>query len=273
MSERRGRDHGHRRGLGVAAVLASLLLSSCALSVTTGDGARSPQRPPDARPSQGLLPWPTQEPGVAAGQPSHSHAGAGDDALAGEVRRARRALAGLGTGEREDRGPAYERDRFGTAWADVDGNGCNQRDDVLLRDARPGTAVVEQQGACDHDVLAGQWRDPYTGRLLVFDDLKDLGQAQAIQIDHVVPLGEAWASGAWRWSEERREQYANHLPGLLAVDGPTNASKSDDDPAAWRPRQSYQCRYALRWIQVKDTWELTVDTSERNALAQMLDAC
>lgn len=281
MSERRGRIRGRRGGLGICVALASLLLSSCALTVTTTESDRSAQRRPDAGPSQGLLPWPSEDPGTAPGGPSPTadegddpgDGAAAGDALAGQVRSARTALAGLGVGERDDRGPTYERDRFGTAWADLDGNGCNQRDDVLLRDARPGTVVVAQQGACDHDVLAGQWRDPYTGRLLVFDDLKDLGQAQAIQIDHVVPLGEAWASGAWRWSEERREQYANDLPGLLAVDGPTNASKSDDDPAAWRPRQSYQCRYALRWIRVKDTWGLTVDTSERNALTQMLDAC
>ncbi|WP_370288996.1 HNH endonuclease family protein [Nocardioides sp.] len=167
----------------------------------------------------------------------------------------------------------YERSAFGSSWADVDGNGCNQRDDVLLRDAVPASARTAQQGRCDHDVLAGSWVDPYTGRRLTFTDLKAPDQAQAIQIDHVVPLSEAWASGADRWSEEQRRTFANDLDNLLAVDGPTNASKSDGDPAAWRPRKGYQCAYATRWITVKSRYDLGADASEVAALRQMLDYC
>jgi hypothetical protein len=167
----------------------------------------------------------------------------------------------------------YRRDAFGTFWSDVDGNGCNQRDDVLLRDAEPGTVRVGRQGRCDHDLLAGTWVDPYTGRTLVFDNLKDLHQAEAIQIDHVVPLAEAWVSGARGWSADRRRRFANDLRELLAVDGPTNASKGDDDPAAWRPRKGYQCAYAKRWIAVKYRWKLAADASEVAALADMLGRC
>jgi hypothetical protein len=167
----------------------------------------------------------------------------------------------------------YLRDAFGSDWADTDDNGCNQRDDVLLRDAVVGTTRVQQQGSCDHDVLGGTWHDPYTGRTLRFTDLKELSQAQAIQIDHVVPLAEAWVSGARRWSRERREVFANDLAGLLAVDGPTNISKSDDDPAAWRPRKGYQCTYAQRWIAIKLRYRLAVDPPEKTALDQMLDRC
>ncbi|MFS3127501.1 hypothetical protein ACLM5J_03755 [Nocardioides sp. Bht2] len=79
----------------------------------------------------------------------------------------------------------YQRKAFGSAWRDTDRNGCNQRDDVLLRDAVPGSTRVQQQGRCDHDVLAGTWRDPYSGRTLQLDDLKNPSQAQAVQIDHV----------------------------------------------------------------------------------------
>ncbi|MDF1603734.1 HNH endonuclease family protein [Nocardioides sp. YIM 152315] len=200
---------------------------------------------------------------------------AGDPAPAGAIRpaEATRALDRLDVVPRSAAGPAYDRDAFGTAWADTDGNGCNQRDDVLLRDALPGTVTVATQGACDHDVLAGSWPDPYTGRTLTFDDLKAPAQAQAIQIDHVVPLAEAWRSGAASWSERRREAYANDLAVLLAVDGPTNAAKSDDDPAAWRPRRSFQCEYAARWVAVKSTWSLTADRSEVAGLEEMLGAC
>jgi hypothetical protein len=167
----------------------------------------------------------------------------------------------------------YRRDAFGNDWVDTDDNGCNQRDDVLLRDAVPGTTRVQSQGDCDHDVLAGTWLDPYTGRTLRFTDLKDLRQAEAIQVDHVVPLAEAWVSGARRWSRARREVFANDLDELLAVDGPTNMSKGDGDPASWRPRQGYQCSYARRWIAIKTRYDLAVDPPESSALAQMLDRC
>ena len=187
--------------------------------------------------------------------------------------RARAALDRLDRVARSPGGPAYDRDAFGEAWADVDGNGCNQRDDVLLRDARPGSVRVQRQGSCRHDVLAGTWIDPYTGARLVLDDLKDLGQAQAVQIDHVVPLAEAWISGAARWSPGRRERFANDLDALVASDGPTNASKGASDPAAWRPRQGYQCVYGRRWIAVKHRWRLGVDPSEAAALRELLDTC
>lgn len=199
------------------------------------------------------------QPSPVAGLPSAEEAG--------------RLLDGLVDAPRAWDGPAYDRDAFGSSWADTDGNGCNQRDDVLLRDAVAGSVTVAVQGGCDHDVVAGEWRDPYTGRDLVFDDLKDLRQAQAIQIDHVVPLAEAWRSGAAGWSADQRRAYANDLPGLLAVDGPTNASKSDGDPAAWRPRAAYQCAYARRWIAVKAEWDLAVDASEVAALEEMLARC
>ena len=167
----------------------------------------------------------------------------------------------------------YRRDAFGSDWVDTDDNGCNQRDDVLLRDAVRGTTRVQTQGACDHDVVAGTWHDPYTGRTLTFTDLKDLRQAEAIQIDHVVPLAEAWVSGARRWSRARRETFANDLDELLAVDGPTNMSKGDGDPASWRPPRGYQCTYARRWIAVKTRYRLAVDGSEKSALDRMLGLC
>jgi hypothetical protein len=187
--------------------------------------------------------------------------------------RARALLDRLVVRPRPQGTEGYHRDAFGSDWVDTDHDGCNQRDDVLLRDAVLGSTRVGQQGACDHDVLAGSWHDPYTGRTLTFADLKDLHQAEAIQIDHVVPLAEAWVSGARRWSRDRREVFANDLDELLAVDGPTNMSKGDGDPASWRPRKGYQCAYARRWIAVKVRYRLTIDPSEKAALQQMLGYC
>lgn len=211
---------------------------------------------------------PTDGPGDGAPTLGSPSATSGPQARA----EGRRLLARVRVTERT-RPDTYDRDAFGSAWADTDGNGCNQRDDVLLRDALPGTVTTAEQGACDHDVLAGSWRDPYTGATLAFDDLKDLAQAQAIQIDHVVPLSEAWASGADGWDEERRRTFANDLRNLLAVDGPTNAGKGDDDPAAWRPRKGYQCAYAVRWVTVKSRYDLAADASEVRALEEMLERC
>jgi hypothetical protein len=188
-------------------------------------------------------------------------------------REASAQLASLKVTNRVNPSSTYQRDAFGTSWVDTDHNGCNQRDDVLLRDAVPRTVKTGWQGSCDHDVLAGTWIDPYTGRRVVLTDAKDRSQSMAVQIDHVVPLNEAWVSGASEWSYDRRRVFANDLSNLLAVDGPTNESKGDDDPAAWRPRKGFQCPYAVRWIRVKARWGLTVDTSEVRALHEMLDYC
>jgi hypothetical protein len=190
-----------------------------------------------------------------------------------DARHARHVLAHLVVSPRPVGTRGYDRDAFGRDWIDTDGNGCNQRDDVLLRDAMPGTATIAPQGSCDHDVLAGTWQDPYTGRTLSFTDLKDLSEAEAIQIDHVVPLAEAWVSGARQWGTAERETFANDPRELLAVDGPTNMSKGDGDPATWRPRRGYQCAYARRWITVKARYGLAVDPSEKAALGELLGAC
>jgi hypothetical protein len=242
-----------RCGAGVVAV-ALLLLAGCATSTSS-----------DARPHLHR-----HRAHTAA---HHSRSPSPAQPVQGSAGQARADLDRLVVRPRPRGTEGYVRDAFGSDWVDIDHNGCNQRDDVLLRDAVPGTTRVAQQGACDHDVLAGTWHDPYTGRTLVFTDLKDLRQAQAIQIDHVVPLAEAWVSGARRWSRDRREGFANDLHELLAVDGPTNMSKGDGDPAAWRPRKGYQCSYAQRWIAVKSRYHLAVDPSEKAALVQMLGYC
>jgi hypothetical protein len=259
------------RGIAASLVVLAVVLSGC----DSGESAAgSPshhrshhveRRSPRAQPTPGK-PSPRPSRPTRSAHPTSAPGGAA-------TRAAYRALRHLVVRPRPTGTEGYVRDAFGSDWVDTDGNGCNQRDDVLLRDAVPGSTRVAQQGVCDHDVLAGTWHDPYTGRTLRFTDLKDLAQAEAIQIDHVVPLAEAWVSGARRWTTSKREMFANDLGELLAVDGPTNMSKGDGDPASWRPRQGYQCTYARRWISVKARYGLAVDPAERAALRQMLALC
>jgi hypothetical protein len=174
---------------------------------------------------------------------------------------ARAALADIPT--RPPRTSGYDRDDWPT-WSDADGDGCNGREEVLLRQAE-GPVQVDPVGCT---IIAGDWIDPYTGELLT--DPAD------IQIDHVVPLSEAHRSGGYRWSDEQKEAFANDLdsPELLAVAGTVNQSKGDDRPDEWLPPDAgAHCDYAIRWIEVKATYELSVVATERTTLDEILDGC
>ena len=206
------------------------------------------------------------------GSPQSTPAGA---AAAANAPTARAALAKLTVAPRvKTANPPYHRTDYGPAWTDVDHNGCKQRADALyawLDTSAPRT--VKRKGACAHEVYAGTWHDPYTGKTITLTNAKDPKQAQLLQLDHVVPLSEAAKSGASLWPADRKLAFANDLSNLIPVDGPTNQSKGDSDPAAWKPRLQYQCAYAQRWIAVKTKWSLTVDPSEKAALTQMLNSC
>lgn len=118
-------------------------------------------------------------------------------------------------------------------------------------------------------VTSGLWNDPYTGTQVY--------NADKIDVDHVVPLKEAWQSGAWRWSQSARRAYANDLTNpdhLLAVSARANRSKGDRDPAGWLPpNPSFLCRYLEIWVQVKTRWKLTADQAEFNAIRNGLQNC
>lgn len=110
-----------------------------------------------------------------------------------------------------------------------------------------------------------------------FYDETEITDARKLDIDHMVPLAEAWDSGASKWTAERREQYANDLGSersLVAVTAKSNRSKSDKDPAQWLPpAASAQCTYASDWVATKLRWKLTVDTKEQAALEKMVGDC
>ena len=159
--------------------------------------------------------------------------------------------------------PRYERDRFGDDWAYDPATKCNTRERVLAAEA------VELRGVDEACRPTGTWVSSYDG--VRTDDPADL------QIDHLVPLADAWRSGASSWTDERRRAFANHLDHpeeLIAVTGSTNQSKSDSTPDEWLPpdRGSW-CAYASDWVQVKARWDLSVTPAEKATLVQLLSGC
>jgi len=191
-----------------------------------------------------------------------------------EVAFARGAVEQLALVDPPGAGTDYRRAAFGDAWTDTDGNGCNQRDDVLLRDVvafAPHT--VGRQGSCDHDVLSGTWVDPYSGASITLTDAKKPSQAESVQIDHIVALSVAWRYGARSWTAERRLQFANDLRELVASGGGSNQAKGGADAAQWQPIRPAQCGYAVRYITVKAAYALPTDGAEKKALTRMLATC
>jgi hypothetical protein len=157
----------------------------------------------------------------------------------------------------------YSRDAFGPGWTDANGDCLDIRAEVLIEESLERARLA----ASGCSVVSGRWRDPYTGDVV--------SDARALDIDHVVPLAEAWRSGAWRWSESRRAAFANDARlELLPVDASLNRSKGDKDPADWLPPNiARQCAYVRRWISIKRTWGLTADQREVNALARVKASC
>lgn len=153
----------------------------------------------------------------------------------------------------------YSREKF-PHWRST-GTNCDVRDSVLKRD---GTKV--KLSGCN--VVAGTWKSIYDG--------KTLTSPTQVDIDHLVPLANAWRSGASAWTTDKRGDFANDLddPQLVAVSASSNRSKGDQDPSTWKPTDSSSwCEYAEDWIAVKTHWKLTVTTAEKSALADMLEKC
>jgi hypothetical protein len=182
---------------------------------------------------------------------------------AASVARAKAELAKLTVANPRDGG--YQRTRdFGPAWSvDVDRNGCGTRDDILRRDLEK----VRLRGRCT--VVAGVLADPYTGRSVTFTK----ADAAEVQIDHVVPLGAAWARGARDWPQSERERFANDPVNLLATSAAANESKSDRGPAEWLPRAAFRCAYAVQWIGVSTRYKLAVTRPDKSSLTTLLGRC
>ena len=162
----------------------------------------------------------------------------------------------------------YSREAFGQAWQDVDRNGCDTRNDILRRDL---TNVVFMEGSKCR-VAAGAFHEPYVGQFVDFR--RGSESSRAVQIDHVVALGDVWQKGAQQLAAGERQSLANDPLNLIAADGPANQQKSAGDAATWLPRnKSIRCHYVARQISVKAAYGLWVTEAEKDAMKRVLGSC
>ena len=149
---------------------------------------------------------------------------------------------------KNDSGGEYDRDDWG-GWIDEDGDGLNTRHEVLAEESLIKPIVSNNK------VVSGKWFDKYTGKY--FTNPSDL------DIDHLVPLKNAYISGASNWSKKKKNRYYNYLKydnHLIAVSKSANRNKSDKSPVEWLPpNKDYQCEYVREWFKIKTAWGLTIE--------------
>jgi hypothetical protein len=163
----------------------------------------------------------------------------------------------------------YTRDQFGQAWADVDRNGCDTRNDILKRDL---SAIIYKSGTRNCVVLSGTLLDRYSGESINF--VRGNITSMEVQIDHVVALSNAWQTGAFKLTVEQRTALANDPLNLFAVKGSLNQQKSDGDAATWLPPlKSFRCAYIAQQIAVKAKYSLWVVPPEKAAMVTILAKC
>ena len=157
----------------------------------------------------------------------------------------------------------YSRDAFGSAWKDVDRNGCDTRNDILGRDF---TTAIYKAGTNDCKVIGGTWTDPYSNESYTFTE-----QPSEAQIDHVVALSNAWQMGADLWTAEMRTEFANDPLNLIVTVASLNRQKSDSNAASWLPPyKPGRCDFIARQVAVKTKWQLFVTSSEKSAMLGIL---
>ena len=161
--------------------------------------------------------------------------------------------------------PEYSRSQW-KHWADADGDCQDARQEVLIAES---LVEVTFQTPKECRVETGRWYGAFTGTYV--DVPGDL------DVDHLVPLKNAHNSGGWRWSPERKAEYANYLEDpdhLIAVTSGANRSKGAKGPEDWRPPdQGYWCEYAVNWTEIKARWGLTMTREESRSVMEMLGTC
>jgi len=157
----------------------------------------------------------------------------------------------------------YSRDAFGSAWKDVDRNGCDTRNDILQRDF---TTSVLKPGTGDCKVIGGTWTDPYSNESYTFTEAPS-----GAQVDHVVSLKNAWEMGADLWNDQMRVEYANDPLNLRVTIASLNQQKSDSNAASWLPPyKPGRCAFIATQVAVKAKWELYVTSAEKEVFVSIL---
>ena len=280
---RRGRSWlgRHSRGAATAMLAGGLVLTVAggavvSLSASQVERADAPAADaatpaPVRTPTSAPAPTPPTLEQQAAALPAPDLAPEVDVVAAQQSAAPQTALAVVALLEVKGRAPrtGYDRDLFGSGWVDTDRNGCDTRNDMLARDLESETF---QPGTRDCVVLTGTLADPYSGRAIAFTRGQET--SNAVQIDHVVALSDAWQKGAQQISDGARKQLANDPLNLWAADGPTNGAKGDGDAATWLPpNKAFRCEYVARQIAVKATYKLWVTAAERDAMKRVLSRC
>jgi hypothetical protein len=184
-------------------------------------------------------------------------------------------LAGIAEVPVRIRGHDYRRAAFGESWTDDNPapgghNGCDTRNDILDRDLVEKTYVSIKR--CPNAVGSGTLHDPYTNATVSFMRGNQVGAA--VQIDHIVPLALAWDLGARNWTDDMRLRFANDPANLIAVDGPANQDKGDQEPATWMPpNAAFHCQYAVQFIAVLHGYGLPVDAPSAMVLRDAAATC
>lgn len=149
----------------------------------------------------------------------------------------------------------YSRSLF-KHWIDEDGDCLNTRQEVLQKES------LEPIKIQDCLVTQGKWYDAYSGQLYT--------QTSMLDIDHIVPLKEAWESGADKWTAEKRKKFANDYENLIAVNRSLNREKGAKDPVEWLPPHTeYICEYITRWVYIKEKYNLVMDVKEKRKIGEI----
>jgi hypothetical protein len=237
----------------------SVQASASTSPVHASSPTASPTHPAKPKPTPSLEAHPTPTPIAATAVPAVAPAGSTPGT----------ALALLATLPVKAALPitGYQRTAdFGSAWLDMDHNGCDTRNDILVRDL----TAITRNAKCQ--VLTGSLNNPYTGQTIAFQ--RGEKTSALVQIDHVVALGDAWETGAQALTQTQREQLANDDGNLLAVDEHDNEQKGDKDASAWLPPSvAFQCKYVAIQISIKAAYGLWVTPAESAAMNRVLGTC
>jgi hypothetical protein len=142
---------------------------------------------------------------------------------------------------------SYDRDKQFGDWITQYGE-CDTRAVVLIDES---LKPVTKNDYCT--VSKGKWFSYYNGRYY------RNAYGGKVQIDHTVPVYDAWTSGAWRWTKATRVRYYNDLRDARTL------VKQGDDPTGWLPSHGV-CRYLRYWVAVKSRWHLSITKAEKYAL-------